>query len=167
MHVRDLLCDAGQDAKALLHTAHFVPETARADALMQQMRKRKSHMFVVVDEYGGTSGVVTLEDVLEEIVGEIEDEHDDEAPYITETGGGWHVRGDIDLELLGSVTGAQFPSGDYDTLGGLVFAQMDSVPADGEKPEFVIGNMKVKVTRIKNRRVAWADVTLKEEKPEL
>ena len=162
LHVRDLLCGEDKDKSELLRTAHFVPETAKADAIMREMRKTKSHMSIVVDEYGGMSGVVTLEDVLEEIVGEIEDEHDDEAPYITEIDGGWRVRGDIDIELLAGLLGVKFPVGDYDTLGGLIFAQMHRVPMDGAQPELDIAGVNIKVTDIQNRRVEWAQVRLAE-----
>jgi putative hemolysin len=88
--------------------------------------------------------VVTLEDILEEIVGEIEDEHDHEAPHITEIAQGqWRVRGSVDLAALGKAVGVMFPEGDYDTLGGLVFAQMDSIPADGSHPEIDVGNVHI------------------------
>lgn len=161
LHVRDLLCDDGKDAGELLRTPHFVPETVKADALLKEMRRTKSHMAMVVDEYGGLSGVVTLEDVLEEIVGEIEDEHDDEAPYITALeGGGWRVRGDIEIGLLENLLGVRFPKGDYDTLGGLVFAQMNVIPMDGTHPEMDIARVHISVTELRDRRVEWAEVSL-------
>jgi len=166
LHVRDLLCNENSDGLSLLRTPHFVPETAKADGLMREMRKTKSHMALVGDEYGGLSGVVTLEDILEEIVGEIEDEHDDEDPFITEIVGGWRVRGDIELGSLESLLGVKFPAGEYDTLGGLVFSKMHRIPMDGTHPETTIAGVHIRVAELKERRVEWAEVRLVEDEDE-
>ena len=162
LHVRDLLCSP--DEKVLLHKAHFVPETTKAYVVLREMLRNKSHMYIVVDEYGGVSGVVTLEDILEEIVGEIEDEHDSELPFITETQPGvFTVRGDTDIDDLSEAVGVKLPPGDYDTLGGLIFSKMSYVPADGTSPELDIEGLHIKVTRIKNRRILSADITINKE----
>ena len=164
LHVRDLLCDGDG---AIVRPAYFVPETASADALMHDMQRRHEHMAVVVDEYGGTSGVVTLEDILEEIVGEIEDEHDEEEPLITMTEPGkWRVHGGIDLAALSKAVGARFPKGDYDTLGGLVFAQLGSIPPDGSHPELDIVGVHIYVDELTGRRVEWATVSINTENSE-
>ncbi|MDD5018567.1 MAG: hemolysin family protein, partial [Eubacteriales bacterium] len=161
LHVRDFLCGRQGDKNALLRPVYYVPETVRADVLMREMRQNKAHMAVVVDEYGGTSGVVTLEDVLEEIVGEIEDEHDDEAPYITEVEPGrWRARGSVDLSTLSETLGLNFPEGDYDTLGGLIFAQMSRIPKDGSHPEVDIAGAHIRVEALSEHRVEWAEITL-------
>ena len=165
LHVRDLLCDDG--GGIIVRPAYFVPETAKADALMHDMQHRHEHMAIVIDEYGGTSGVVTLEDILEEIVGEIEDEHDEEEPLITMTEPGrWRVHGGIDLAALGKAVGVQFPKGDYDTLGGFVFAQMDSIPPDGSHPELNIDDIHIHVDELIGRRVEWATVYIPIENTE-
>ena len=162
LHVRDLLCDGGSGD--IVRPAYFVPETAGADALMHDMQRRHEHMAVVVDEYGGTSGVVTLEDILEEIVGEIEDEHDEEEPLITMTEPGrWRVHGGIDLAALGKAVGVRFPEGDYETLGGLVFAQMDSIPPDGTHPELDVDGVHIRVDELAGRRIEWATVSVRTE----
>ena len=162
LHVRDLLCSP--DEKVLLHKAHFVPETTKAYVVLREMLRNKSHMYIVVDEYGGVSGVVTLEDILEEIIGEIEDEHDSELPFITETQPGvFTVRGDTDIDDLSEAVGVKLPPGDYDTLGGLIFSKMSYVPADGTTPELDIEGLHIKVTRIKNRRILSADITINKE----
>lgn len=161
LHVRDFLCRPKADAGALVRPAFFVPETVSADTLLREMKKNKLHMAVVVDEYGGMSGVVTLEDILEEIVGEIEDEHDNEAPYITALeSGGWRVRGSVDLVMLSDAIGIEFPEGDYDTLGGLIFAQLTRIPKDGTHPEVDVGDVHIRVEQIEGRRVEWAEVTV-------
>ena len=161
LHVRDFLCSRQDGKTALLRPAYYVPETVSADVLMREMRQNKAHMAVVVDEYGGMSGIVTLEDILEEIVGEIEDEHDDEAPIITEIEPGrWRVLGCADLETLSGTLGISFPEGDYDTLGGLVFAQMSRIPKDDTNPEVDIAGAHIRVGQIRGRRVVWAEITL-------
>jgi len=160
LHVRDLLCTADGDTVPL-HKTHFVPETTNADIVLREMLKTKSHMYMVVDEYGGVIGVVTLEDILEEIVGEIEDEHDDESPFITLLeSGAWRVRGDTDIEELSAAIGISLPLGDYDTLGGLVFSRLNYVPKDNTTPEITVAGVHIKVTQIKARRVLWAQVSL-------
>ena len=161
LHVRDFLCHRSDDMTALLRPAYFVPETARVDVLLREMQQNKVHMAVVVDEYGGTSGVVTLEDILEEIVGEIEDEHDPKAELITQTGPGrWRVRGSVDLETLSKTLGVPFPEGDYDTLGGLVFAQLSRIPRDGSHSEVDIAGVHIRVEQLSEHRVEWAEISL-------
>jgi putative hemolysin len=165
LHVRDLLCADGDSA---VRPAFFVPETVAADGLMREMQRRHEHMAVVIDEYGGTSGVVTLEDILEEIVGEIEDEHDHETPVITAIAPGqWRVRGSADLVTLGKAVGVSFPEGDYDTLGGFIFAQMDSIPDDGTHPEVDMDDIHIHVDELADRRVEWATLLRQEPKPKV
>ncbi len=159
LHVRDFFCDKTAPIADLLRPAHFVPETVKADVLLRDMQKNKAHMAIIVDEYGGVSGVVTLEDLLEEIVGEIEDEHDNEQPFITVLeDGGWRVRGDVDLNTLGEAIGVSFPKGDYDTLGGLIFSRMNSIPQDGSRPEVDIDGVRIIVDEISDRHVTWAQI---------
>ena len=165
LHVRDLLCS--EDEQVKLHKANFVPETTEAYVVLRQMLRNKSHMYVVVDEYGGVSGVVTLEDILEEIVGEIEDEHDHELPFIIQDEAGvFTVRGDTDIGTLGDAIGVSLPEGDYDTLGGLIFSQMSAVPDDGTTPQLDIGGVHIQVTEIKDRRIVSAKISLPKSKPE-
>ena len=160
LHVRDLLCTADSE-DVPLHRVHFVPETTMADVVLREMLKTKSHMYMVVDEYGSIIGVVTLEDILEEIVGEIEDEHDDESPFITLISPGvWKVRGDTNIDELSAAIGTALPQGDYDTLGGLVFSRLNYVPKDNTTPELNIADAHIKVTQIKARRILWAQVSL-------
>ncbi len=171
LHVRDFFCGARngkpRDRHEMLNTALFVPETVSADVLFREMKKRRSHMAVVVDEYGGTSGVITLEDLLEQIVGDIEDEHDTEEPDIQTLGEKhWRVRGTISVEQFAEEMGVAFPEGEYETLGGLIYAQMNSIPDDGSQPELDLAGLHLKVDEIADHRIEWVDVTVIEQQEE-
>lgn len=168
LHVRDFLCNIRsvqpRDAKEILRPAYMVPETARADVLLRDMKQNKSHMAVVVDEYGGISGVLTMEDILEEIVGQIEDEYDQEEQDIIEVEKNcWRVRGSISLPTLSDELCIALPKGDYDTLGGLIFAQMSSIPEDGAHPVVDVAGLHIRVEEMADRRVEWAEVTIVEK----
>ena len=116
-----------------LRPAAFVPETKGVAELMREMQTTKSHMAIVVDEYGGTAGLITLEDIIEELVGEIVDEYDDEAPLYESLGDGeWRVKARMPLDELGELIGSELPDGDWDTVGGLVFSLLGHVPDAGE-----------------------------------
>ena len=160
---------AAAPLRGLVRPAHFVPETVRADVLFQEMQKHKHHMAIVVDEYGGTSGLVTLEDLLEEIVGNIYDEFDPkEEPDIVPLGENrWRVSGAAELEQLAEALGVELPEDEeYDTLGGLVFSQLTEIPADGQHPEVRCFGLKIRVEELAERRVEWAIVEKEtEEKP--
>ncbi len=147
--------------RALVRPAHFVPESVRADVLFQEMQSRKQHMAIVVDEYGGTSGLITLEDLLEEIVGNIYDEFDPkEEPEITRLSGGrWRISGAADLESVSKALDIELPTDEeYDTLGGLVFSRLTEIPSDGEHPVVECFGLRISVEQIADRRVEWAVV---------
>ena len=167
LHVRDYFCNLRmpepQDIKSLLRPAYIVPETASADVLFREMKRNRVHIAVVVDEYGGTSGILTLEDLLEEVVGQIEDEHDDQEMEIVTLGENhWRVRGSAAIDYLTEELCLDFPEGDYDTLGGLIFAQMSSIPEDGTHPEVDVGNLHILVEELMDHRVEWAEITVTE-----
>ena len=147
--------------KDLLRPAYFVPETVSADVLFRDMQGKKTHMALVVDEYGGTSGLVTLEDLLEELVGNIYDEFDpqEEQEIIALDDGRWRVSGSVDLEELAEAMGFQLPEDeeiDYDTLGGLVFSQLSVIPEDGSRPLVEALGLRIQVEELCDRRVEWA-----------
>ena len=147
-----------QELRALLRPAYFVPETVRADVLFRDMQSKKIHMAVVVDEYGGTSGLVTLEDLLEELVGNIYDEFDPQAEQeiIQLEENQWRVSGSADLEELAEAMDFQLPEDedrDYDTLGGLVFAQLAVIPEDGSRPVVEALGLRIRVEELCDRRV--------------
>ncbi|MBQ3423984.1 MAG: DUF21 domain-containing protein, partial [Clostridia bacterium] len=145
--------------KSLIRPAHFVPESVRTDVLFQEMQSLKQHMAIVVDEYGGTSGLITLEELLEEIVGNIYDEFDPrEEPEITHLPDGrWRVSGAVDLETLAEALDTELPvDEEYDTLGGLIFSRLTEIPGDGEHPVVECFGLRIRVEEIADRRVEWA-----------
>ena len=157
--------------KELLRPAYFVPETVAADVLFRDMQGKKTHMALVVDEYGGTSGLVTLEDLLEELVGNIYDEFDpqEEQEIIQLEGDRWRVSGSADLEELAEAMGFELPEDeeiDYDTLGGLVFSQLSVIPEDGSRPVVEALGLRIQVEELCDRRVEWALVEKLSPEPE-
>lgn len=168
---RDFLINRCQEEpkpfRELVRPAHFVPESAPTDTLLREMQRLKQHMSIVIDEYGGTSGLVTLEDLLEEIVGNIYDEFDpkEEQDVTALPDGRWRVSGSADLETLSEALEIELPlEEEYDTLGGLVFSCLSEIPADGECPVVECFGLRVSVTEIADRRVEWAIVEKLPEK---
>jgi len=149
-----------------VYPAYFVPTTVRADVLFRDMQNKKMHMAIVLDEYGGTSGLVTLEDLLEELVGNIYDEsdkHEEETDIIKLSEDTWRVGGSVELERLESEIGLEYDEeeADFDTLGGLIFSCLSEIPEEVEQiPEIDAYNLHIKVDSIVDRRVDWAIVTL-------
>src|SRR5689334_21200419 len=135
-----------------LRQAHFVPESKRVAELMRDMQKEKFHMAVVVDEYGGTAGVVTMEDLLEEIVGEITDEYDIEEPQLERLADGTlRVPGRTPIDDVNEELDAALPNEEWDTVGGLVFSTLGHVPAEGECLTF--GGYEFCAERVQGRRI--------------
>ncbi len=140
----------------LIRPAYFVPETVRADVMFRDMQKKKMHMAIVVDEYGGTCGLVTMEDLLEEIVGDIYDEFDPlkEQEIAQLEPNLWRVEGSVDLETLGETLNVELPLDDeFDTLGGLVYSRMSAIPEDGATPVVEAFGLRIQVEKIEDRRV--------------
>ncbi len=135
-----------------MRTANFVPETKKVSALMREMQKDKFHLAIVVDEYGGTSGLVALEDLIEELVGEIEDEYDvEEVPFETLPNGDLRVNARMSIDEVNELLGSDLPEGDWDTLGGLVFSLLGHVPAEGEA--VATGDIRLTAERVQGRRI--------------
>ena len=162
---RDYLMDQCEGRRtplrSLIRPAHFVPESVRADVLFSEMQARKQHMAIVVDEYGGTSGLITLEDLLEEIVGNIYDEFDpkEEQDIQPLADGRWRVSGSAELENVAEALDVELPTDEeYDTLGGLIFSRLTEIPADGEHPVVECFGLRISVEEIADRRVEWAVV---------
>lgn len=157
--------------RELLRPAYFVPEGMRADRLFAEMQKRKQHMAIVVDEFGGTSGLVTLEDLLEEIVGDIYDEFDEQAEVeITLLpDGSFRVAGTADLESVAEALGIEIAleeDEEIGTISGLIFSQLPEIPADGEKLHMQIQQMDISVESVRDRRVEWAIIRRCDAQPE-
>ena len=147
----------------ILGPVYFVPETVRADVLFRDMQEKKIHLAIVVDEYGGTSGMVTMEDLLEEIVGNIYDESDTGSePEITELAENeWRISGGASLEEIEDALDVEFDDDedDFGTLGGLIFSCLSQIPENGTQPEVVTRGLKILVEDITDHRVIWARVT--------
>ncbi|CAJ1582615.1 hemolysin family protein [[Mycobacterium] wendilense] len=112
-----------------------VPSTLDGDAVMTQVRANGMQTALVVDEYGGTAGMVTVEDMIEEIVGDVRDEHDDATPDVVQAGRGWYVSGLLRIDEVAAATGFRAPEGDYETIGGLVLDELGHIPENGESVE--------------------------------
>ncbi len=156
LHIRDLLGGLRSDhlpsARKLAMPPYFVPETKPLNELLEEFKAQHLQLAVVVDEYGGTSGMVTVEDLLEEIVGEIRDEHDEAMP-INEAlpDGRWRIDGGASLEVLEELFAAAIEGEPYETVGGLIFGLMGYVPEPGERLES--HGLTFQVERVENRRV--------------
>jgi CBS domain containing-hemolysin-like protein len=131
---------------------HFVPETKRVSRLMREMQERQFHQAVVVDEYGGTAGLVTLEDLIEELVGEIVDEYDvEEPPVVTLDSGEVSVTARLAVDELNELLDTELPEGDWDTVGGLLFNVLGRVPVEGESAE--VDGMRLVAERVQGNRI--------------
>ena len=145
----------------LLRPAYFVPENVHADRLFRDMQAQKQHLAIVVDEYGGTAGIVTIEDLLEEIVGSIYDEFDPEEPQpILEVAPGvWQVEGSLRVEELAEVLETDLPEdADYDTVGGMVMSCLPAIPQDGTRLTVETCGLRIAVEEIRDRKVVRARV---------
>jgi CBS domain containing-hemolysin-like protein len=151
--VRRARTGGGSEAvRASLRPAVFVPEQKRVAELLREMQEKQFHMAIVVDEYGGTAGLVTLEDLLEEIVGEITDEYDVEEPGVEHLAGGeLRVPGRMPIDDLGEELGVELPDTDSDTVGGLVFSLLGHVPVEGETVE--CQGVEFRTERVQGRRI--------------
>jgi putative hemolysin len=171
LHLRDYTINAFAAApkplRELLRPAYLVPEQVPTDALFRDMQRESIHMAVVIDEYGGTRGVVTMEDLVEEIVGNIYDEYDDEPGALEQIDEKtWRLPGSTELGQLEKLFHIHLPEDEFDTLGGLVFSQLRAIPEDGAQPVIEAFGLRVQVEEITDRRVERALVTRLEAAPE-
>jgi magnesium and cobalt transporter len=142
------------DLRDSLRPAVFIPESKRLNVLLREFRASHNHMAIVVDEYGGVAGLVTIEDVLEQIVGDIEDEYDfDEAAgnIVLDNAGHYRVKATTEIEDFNSAFGTNFSDEDYDTVGGLVIHQLGRLPKRNEV--VVVDGLHLQVLRADSRRV--------------
>ncbi len=153
VHAFDLLsADSEAPLRPLVRPAYYVPETKLVDDLLQEMQRRRVQMAIVVDEYGGVVGIATVEDLLEEIVGEIEDEYDEELPPLRRLpDGSYIVDARIEVDRLNEELGIQLPEGEYETLGGLLIYLLQKIPDAGEEAQF--GGMRFLVTESDQRSI--------------
>lgn len=161
--------DAPKPTRQLIRKPYLVPETVPADTLFSNMQKQKVHLAIVVDEYGGMSGIVTMEDLLEEIVGNIYDEFDPNEEIEIEKleDNLWRVMGTVELEKLGEALEIDLPlDEEYDTLGGMVFSAFARLPEDGAKPEVTMHGLHIQVENICDHRIEKALVSKVEQQEE-
>lgn len=157
VHAKDLMRaerDGLEDRSVaeLARPAHFVPETKKVSVLLREMQRERFHMAIVVDEYGGTAGLVTLEDIIEELLGEIVDEFDVEDPMIEPLpGGDVRVNARMGLDEVNDLIHGQLPEGDWDTIGGLLLSELGHVPAEDECVE--VDGWQLTAQRIQGRRI--------------
>jgi len=158
LYARDLLqlMDDGAEAvpaRDIMRPAYFVPETKRVPELLRDMQVNQIHLAMVVDEFGGTAGLVTIEDLLEEIVGEIADEYDNEPPLVTVLADGeFLVDGRLGIDELGELIGIDLPDDEWDTVGGLILGLAGRVPDEGES--FELERYVFVAELVEGRRVA-------------
>ena len=156
LHIRDLLrglrADPRPPASELAKAPFYVPETKPLGELLKEMQARFEQLAIVLDEYGGTAGLVTLEDLIEEIVGEIADDHEDVEPAPEPLpGGGWRLDGRTHVSTLDDLFGVDLEEEPYETVGGLVLSAVGQVPEAGEAVE--IHGLRLTVERVENRRI--------------
>ncbi len=172
VHMRDVLVHAESpgeaemelaDVPGVLRLAHFIPETRNINSLFKEMQSQKIHMEIVIDEYGQTAGLVTMEDILEEIVGNILDEYDVDEQYI--------MHGDGDALIMSGMTPLEdaqeelkitFPEEDldnYDTVNGLLISLLDRIPEEGEQPEVRYQGYRFSVLKVENKMIDSVRVT--------
>ena len=162
--VKDLLAHAFDrredfDLRALLRPAKFIPESKRLNILLKEFRSNRLHMAIVVDEYGGVAGLITIEDVLEEIVGEIDDEHDaaDDSVFIRPQGEAFIIRALTPVEEFNRHFHAELSDERADTIGGLVMMELGCLPKGGET--VVLGPFHFQVLRADDRRIHLLEMT--------
>lgn len=167
LHAKDVLHYMAQneelssfDIKALLREPYFVPLSKRTDELFQEMRKERAYMAVVIDEYGGTLGIVTMEDLVEKIVGSIQDEYDlDEQPDIVPIDErSFRIQGTADLATVQAHFDIPFPTDEYETLSGFLVGQLGHIPTEEEKPEILYDGLIFQVETVQEKRIALVTV---------
>jgi putative hemolysin len=158
LYAKDLLkaqCEENESddgIRSLLREPYFVPEAKKVDELLAEMQSRRVHMALVVDEYGGVAGVVTLEDIIEEILGEIQDEYDvEDMPFQVLEDGSYLFRGRIDLDDFNQIMDCSLPPEEADTLSGFIYGRLGHVPIKGEK--VAVDSLILSVEQVSNRRI--------------
>jgi putative hemolysin len=152
------------DVGSLMRPARFVPETKKIAELLREMQAEQYHLAVVVDEYGGTSGLVTLEDLIEELVGEIVDEYDREEAMVEPlAGGAVRVNGRMGVGELNGLLNVHLPEGDWDSVGGLMFHLLGHIPVEGEEAE--VDELSLRAERVQGRRISRVRLSRRDGRP--
>jgi CBS domain containing-hemolysin-like protein len=168
LYAKDLLNLWGKTPRPLkdiMRKANFVPESKQADVLLHELKRDRIHMVIVVDEYGGTAGLITLEDLIEEIIGDIQDEYDihEEAEFVQEGPDTFTVDAGITLTDFNDLLNVELSKEDSDTLGGFIFTELGHVPEPGETLDYQ--NLSFTITSLDGRRIRKVSVIRKPESP--
>jgi putative hemolysin len=167
LHIKDILkyiidekidvnANINIDLRKILRKAYFVPTSKKTDELFAEMKLNKIHIAIVVDEYGGTSGIVTMEDLVEEIMGNIFDEYDDEElPEIRQIDTGtYEIIGTASLDLVEETLETNLPDDEYETLSGFLIGQLGYIPNDNERPEVEFNGVLYKISEVEDKRIS-------------
>jgi len=163
LYAKDLLAYLGSGSSEFspendLRKAYFVPEYKPVDQLFREFQSSRTHMAIVVDEYGGTAGIVTIEDLMEEVFGEIQDEYDMETPLVHSIGSGAHrLDARLPIDDLNDLLGTNFMDDDYESLGGMLFDELGKIPRQGESVH--LGNYVFTIEKVRAQRILQVRVT--------
>ena len=168
LFIKDFILEARKkgfekvDIKTIMRKPYFIPETKKIDILFKEMQQSKIFMSIIIDEYGGFSGIVTMEDLIEEIVGSIEEEYQNKEPKITPVEENIYiVDGLFSLDALNYELGLDFYSDNYDTLSGFITGELERIPEEKEKIVLEYTNVRLEVLEIKDKRITKVKLTLK------
>lgn len=170
LYVKDFLVEARRcgfenvDIRSILHTPYLVPETKKIDDLFKELQLSKNHLAILIDEYGGFSGIVSIEDIIEEVMGDIEDEYDDDEPHITKIDdNNFILDGMISIDDFNEHFHVNIENEDYDTIGGFVINLLGDIPetADGQILQYE--NLLFKILEVKEKRIEKIEVTVQKE----
>jgi putative hemolysin len=167
LHIKDLLYHAAEglsqpfSLRSMIRPPYIVPESKNVDSLFREMQRDRAQMAVVIDEYGGTAGIITIEDLLEEIVGNIQDEYDEEeAEIVRKDDQTYIVAGMTALDEVGEAINVEFPDEDFDTIAGMVISLLGRIPDDQEFPEVEFRNLRFKVLAMDEKRVSRVQINI-------
>lgn len=168
LFIKDFILEARKkgfekvDIKTIMRKPYFIPETKKIDTLFKEMQQSKIFMSIIIDEYGGFSGIVTMEDLIEEIVGSIEEEYQNKEPKITPVEENIYiVDGLFSIDALNYELGLDFYSDNYDTLSGFITGELERIPEEKEKIVLEYTNVRLEVLEIKDKRITKVKLTLK------
>ena len=170
LNIKDYLIKAREngfdkvDIREILRKPFFVPDTKNIDSLFYELQKTKQHIAVLIDEYGGFAGIVTMEDIIEEVMGEIDDEYDEEEPEIKKVNYNTYiVEGDMDLDDLNEAIGSEFESDYSETIGGFLLDMLGEIPDDGEEREVRFDRYICRIEEVKDRRIERVRLIIRDE----
>ena len=164
---RLLRTEENPDVHSLLKTPFFIPESIKADELFRQMQKNKTHFAVVLDEYGGLGGIITISDLLEEIVGTLSSDTDEvEEDIVQLDTNTWKISGGTDIDLVSETIGIELPVEEYNTFAGMILGELGTIPEDGTTPELEAYGLAIKVLKIEDHRIEESKVTIINPEPE-